>query len=210
MIIRQAVEANLVQLDTLAEHLGPYALRYGVRRAGDGEALLEKLLAEIGISTAELAHRPAPPRVENALALLQHSPAALAALSRRNADVDATLHALAALTATQNNVLAAGLKPLLDALTTRQNIAAAVFGSNLLKTLEALENQGQPAFDALARQIALQGAGLAGLDADAKADEAVGDDDDHAAAASAHTEELPGLAEGQGEEQGEGDRRERR
>jgi hypothetical protein len=30
-IIRQAVEANLVQMDVLAEHIGPYALRYGVR-----------------------------------------------------------------------------------------------------------------------------------------------------------------------------------
>lgn len=61
-IIRQAVAANMVQLDTLADHLGPYALRYGVRRSGDGEALLDQLLAEIGMATAELAYRPLPTR----------------------------------------------------------------------------------------------------------------------------------------------------
>ncbi|GAA3020885.1 type IV toxin-antitoxin system AbiEi family antitoxin domain-containing protein [Actinokineospora globicatena] len=61
-IIRQAVEANLARLDTLAERIGPYALRYGVRRPGDGEALLEHLLAQIGTTTAQLAQRPAPPR----------------------------------------------------------------------------------------------------------------------------------------------------
>ena len=60
-IVREAVLANLVQLDELAERVGPYALRYGIRRPGDGEALLEHLLAEIGTSTAQLAHRPAPP-----------------------------------------------------------------------------------------------------------------------------------------------------
>ncbi|MFD9964886.1 type IV toxin-antitoxin system AbiEi family antitoxin domain-containing protein [Amycolatopsis sp. NPDC058986] len=71
-IIQQAVLANLVRLDELADHIGPYALRYGIRRAGDGEALLEHLLAEIGTSTTELAHRPAPPRTANIDALARH------------------------------------------------------------------------------------------------------------------------------------------
>jgi len=59
-IIQEAVEASLVRLDVLAERIGPYALRYGVRRPGDGEALLDQLLAEVGSSTARLAQRPAP------------------------------------------------------------------------------------------------------------------------------------------------------
>ncbi|AUI61908.1 type IV toxin-antitoxin system AbiEi family antitoxin domain-containing protein [Amycolatopsis sp. BJA-103] len=61
-IIREAVEANLVRLDVLAEHIGPHALRYGLRRSGDGEALLELLLAKVGTTVTRLAHRPAPPR----------------------------------------------------------------------------------------------------------------------------------------------------
>lgn len=61
-IIQEAVEANLVRIDVLAEHIGPYALRYGVRRPGDGEALLDQLLAEIGTSVTRLAYRPTPPR----------------------------------------------------------------------------------------------------------------------------------------------------
>ncbi|UMP05771.1 type IV toxin-antitoxin system AbiEi family antitoxin domain-containing protein [Amycolatopsis sp. EV170708-02-1] len=60
-IIQEAVEAGFVRLDVLAERIGPYALRYGVRRHGDGEALLDRLLAEIGGSIARLAQRPAPP-----------------------------------------------------------------------------------------------------------------------------------------------------
>ncbi|WP_409493772.1 type IV toxin-antitoxin system AbiEi family antitoxin domain-containing protein [Amycolatopsis sp. cmx-11-12] len=74
-IIFEAVEANLVRLDVLAEHIGPYALRYGVRRPSDGEALLEQLLAKIGTTVTRLAHRPAPPRsaaiTERALGLAE-------------------------------------------------------------------------------------------------------------------------------------------
>jgi hypothetical protein len=61
-IAREAVLANLVRLDEPAERIGPYALRYGIRRSGDGEALLEHLLTEIGTTTAQLAHRPSPPQ----------------------------------------------------------------------------------------------------------------------------------------------------
>ncbi|ANN14947.1 hypothetical protein SD37_04265 [Amycolatopsis orientalis] len=61
-MIQEAVEAHLLRLDVLAEHIGPYALVYGVRRPGDGEALLEHLLAGIGTSVARLAHRPIPTR----------------------------------------------------------------------------------------------------------------------------------------------------
>ncbi len=59
-IIREAVTNNQVQLDVLTEHIGPYALRYGVRRPGDGAALLEHLLTEVGTSIEQLARRPAP------------------------------------------------------------------------------------------------------------------------------------------------------
>jgi predicted transcriptional regulator of viral defense system len=62
MIIQEAVETDRLRLDVLAEHIGPYALGYGVRRPGDGEALLEQLLAEIGTSVTRLAHRPVPTR----------------------------------------------------------------------------------------------------------------------------------------------------
>lgn len=62
-IIQDAVLANLVQLDVLSESIGPYAQRYGIRPPGDGEALLEHLLVQIGTGTALLAQRPAPPSV---------------------------------------------------------------------------------------------------------------------------------------------------
>ncbi|WIY07299.1 type IV toxin-antitoxin system AbiEi family antitoxin domain-containing protein [Amycolatopsis mongoliensis] len=72
-IIREAVLANLVRLDELADRIGPYSVRYGVRRPGDGEALLDHLLAGIGTSTVELALRPAPPRAAGAARLLAAS-----------------------------------------------------------------------------------------------------------------------------------------
>lgn len=59
-IIREGVIANVVGLDELADRIGPYALRYGVRRSGNGLALLDHLLAQIGISAADLVNRPAP------------------------------------------------------------------------------------------------------------------------------------------------------
>lgn len=59
-IIREGVITDAVHLDDLADAIGPYALRYGVRRPGDGLALLEHLLAEIGMSVADLINRPAP------------------------------------------------------------------------------------------------------------------------------------------------------
>ncbi len=58
-IIRQAVEAGQVALDELAERIGPYARRYGVKPF-DGTALLEHLLAQIGTSIAQLSTRPSP------------------------------------------------------------------------------------------------------------------------------------------------------
>jgi hypothetical protein len=58
-IIRQGVQTGQLRLDELAERLGPYARRYGVRTL-DGEALLEDLLAQIGLSIAELTERPSP------------------------------------------------------------------------------------------------------------------------------------------------------
>jgi predicted transcriptional regulator of viral defense system len=59
-IIRQAVEGGQVRLDELAEQLKPYARRYGAKPLS-GTALLELLLAQIGLSTQELAVRPSPP-----------------------------------------------------------------------------------------------------------------------------------------------------
>ncbi|WP_112232047.1 type IV toxin-antitoxin system AbiEi family antitoxin domain-containing protein [Lentzea atacamensis] len=69
-IIRQAVLANLVQLDDLADAIAPYARRYGVRPPGNGLRLLEHLLAQVGTSPAELARRPAPESVQDALVAL--------------------------------------------------------------------------------------------------------------------------------------------
>jgi len=58
-IIRQAVEAGQVQLDELANVIGPYASYYGARPP-DGVALLEQLLAQIGLSIADMTTRPSP------------------------------------------------------------------------------------------------------------------------------------------------------
>jgi predicted transcriptional regulator of viral defense system len=62
-VIRQAVEAGQVRLDELAERIGPYARRYGVKPF-DGTAVLEQLLGQIGTSIAQLATRPSPVRME--------------------------------------------------------------------------------------------------------------------------------------------------
>lgn len=58
-VIRQAVEAGKVQLDELAERLGPHAHRYGVHPA-DGQALLDYLLDHIGLSISVLSTRRSP------------------------------------------------------------------------------------------------------------------------------------------------------
>lgn len=58
-VIRQAVESGQVRLDELAERIGPYARRYGVKPF-DGTTLLEQLLRQIGTSIKELATRPSP------------------------------------------------------------------------------------------------------------------------------------------------------
>lgn len=58
-VIYQAVQAGQIGLDELAERIGPYARRYGVKPF-DGTALLEQLLRQIGTSITELATRPSP------------------------------------------------------------------------------------------------------------------------------------------------------
>lgn len=58
-IIREAVEAGQVRLDELANEIGTYASYYGARPS-DGAALLEQLLAQIGLSIADMATRPSP------------------------------------------------------------------------------------------------------------------------------------------------------
>ncbi|WP_237774739.1 type IV toxin-antitoxin system AbiEi family antitoxin domain-containing protein [Actinosynnema sp. ALI-1.44] len=55
-IIHQAVDAGQVRLDDLAEQIGSYARRYGVK-PGNGSELLEQLLAQGGLSVHELATR---------------------------------------------------------------------------------------------------------------------------------------------------------
>ncbi|SMD12628.1 type IV toxin-antitoxin system AbiEi family antitoxin domain-containing protein [Lentzea albidocapillata] len=58
-IVRQAVEAGQVHLDELAERIQPHARSYGAKPP-TGVALLELLLAQIGLSVQELATRPVP------------------------------------------------------------------------------------------------------------------------------------------------------
>ncbi|MFI6101701.1 type IV toxin-antitoxin system AbiEi family antitoxin domain-containing protein [Lentzea sp. NPDC051213] len=58
-IVRQAVEAGQVRLDVLAERIQPHARSYGAKPP-TGLALLELLLAQIGLSIQELATRPSP------------------------------------------------------------------------------------------------------------------------------------------------------
>lgn len=62
-IIRQAALTDQVRLDVLAERIAPYARRYG-SRPNDGEGLLERLLAQIGVTIADLVVRPAPARYQ--------------------------------------------------------------------------------------------------------------------------------------------------
>jgi predicted transcriptional regulator of viral defense system len=58
-IIREAVEAGRLRLDTLAERIDPYARLYRVRPL-TGAALLEHLLEQIGLTIDDLATRPRP------------------------------------------------------------------------------------------------------------------------------------------------------
>ncbi|MFS8102884.1 type IV toxin-antitoxin system AbiEi family antitoxin domain-containing protein [Lentzea alba] len=58
-IIRQAVEAGQVRLDELAERIRPHVRAYGAKPP-TGKALLELLLAQIGLSVQALAVRPVP------------------------------------------------------------------------------------------------------------------------------------------------------
>lgn len=58
-IIREAVEAGQLRLDTLADRITPYARRYRVRPL-TGTALLEHLLEQTGLTIDDLATRPRP------------------------------------------------------------------------------------------------------------------------------------------------------
>ncbi|HVV12386.1 type IV toxin-antitoxin system AbiEi family antitoxin domain-containing protein [Amycolatopsis sp.] len=66
-IIKQAVLADQLRLDALAERIAPFARRYRVR-PGDGDALLEHLLEQIGVSVSDLLVRPAPAPMQIAAA----------------------------------------------------------------------------------------------------------------------------------------------
>jgi predicted transcriptional regulator of viral defense system len=74
-IIREGVIANMVGLDELADRIGPYALRYGVRQPDNGLALLDHLLAQIGTTTADLVNRPAPEQARERAAFATLLPA---------------------------------------------------------------------------------------------------------------------------------------
>jgi predicted transcriptional regulator of viral defense system len=58
-IVRQAVEAGQAGLDELAERIRPHARSYGAKPP-TGVALLELLLAQIGLTIGDLATRPVP------------------------------------------------------------------------------------------------------------------------------------------------------
>lgn len=94
-IIREGVIANMVGLDELAEHIGPFALRYGVRRPGDGLALLDHLLAQIGTSTVDMVNRPAPEQAREIAAAATLLPNDVARVLRGTGDVSAVLRAVA-------------------------------------------------------------------------------------------------------------------
>ncbi|WP_404799981.1 type IV toxin-antitoxin system AbiEi family antitoxin domain-containing protein [Amycolatopsis eburnea] len=64
-IIREAVEAGQLRLDTLADRITPYARRYRVRPL-TGTALLEHLLEQIDLTVDDLATRPRPRRPPSA------------------------------------------------------------------------------------------------------------------------------------------------
>lgn len=58
-MVRQGVESGQLRLDELAERIQPHARSYGATPP-TGEALLELLLAQIGLSVQDLASRPTP------------------------------------------------------------------------------------------------------------------------------------------------------
>jgi predicted transcriptional regulator of viral defense system len=187
-IIRQAVEANLVHLDVLAEHIGPYALRYGVRRPGDGEALLERLLAELGTTIFQLAYRPAPPRtavaVERALNLAEYSAAISPILQQTNEIVAA-------------------------------NVLQGIDFSGINAMSRAMQQHQAPSImrAVIAGAPPQARGGRAGDTTEATgpaADGAADNDGKHGTAATEHTPQLPRLPEEQGAEQVEGDRHPRR
>lgn len=66
-IIREGVQAGKLQIDDVAERIAPYARRYGVAPY-DGEALLELLLDQIGLTVSALTVRPTSPRVSATIA----------------------------------------------------------------------------------------------------------------------------------------------
>lgn len=142
-IIREAVEAGQLRLDTLADRIAPYARRYRVRPL-TGTALLEHLLEQIGLTIDDLATRPRPGKRANsadalvAATALSHLGGQLAALGQ----TDEMLKNLREITAP---VLAAGASShLLDAM--RHNTALGEFSKNL----SALQS---PNFDVLSRAL---------------------------------------------------------
>jgi predicted transcriptional regulator of viral defense system len=233
-IIRQAVEANQVRLDTLAEHIGPYALRYGVRRPGDGEALLEQLLAEIGTTIALLARRPGPPRYENtaaaaelALKLVEYSHA----MSPITEQLNKLTGGMAPIQALGGDAFSPRIVALLNNISAYPEImAAAQIGSplagvigalgkdvtaGLVHTLSPLSGLDPSVLAAIAQagkplRAASSSAGDTKEDTASAADDAADNDGGHGTAATEHTPRLRRLAERQGQEQVEGDRRPRR
>ncbi|WIV59127.1 type IV toxin-antitoxin system AbiEi family antitoxin domain-containing protein [Amycolatopsis nalaikhensis] len=215
-IIRQAVLVNQVGLDVLAERIGSYALRYGVRRPGDGAALLEHLLAEIGTSTAELARRPAPASADPG--------AALSALLAAHPEIAMSSTArVAKLVADAGivppNTIVSGLSPDLLAMLAQVTSIMSAVSDKIGPIARLLSDTGTPIatlvnglppdlLPAVAQMLKDRDAGDRRKQIGASANEAstIGDDEAHASpAASAHPEKLLGLPEGQGAERGEED-----
>ena len=79
-IIREAHAGGLLDLDELADRIGPYARRYGVP-GKDGHRLLDHVLSHIGTSVELLTHPPRPVSAYRGLAAAQLSPDVLTALA---------------------------------------------------------------------------------------------------------------------------------
>lgn len=204
-IIREAVLANLVRLDVLAERIGPYALRYGVRRPGDGEALLEHLLAEVGTSVAELARRPAPADTARLLAEVGRAVGNPLATQVVGAALGNYFNGLAhpALAEIQK-IGASNITPLSDLLRTHPELLPALKFANVAAPLNALvaaRGLGEVAspINALALRGLGAGAGIARRDRE--------DDGRGRTETSSEPPRVLGLAEDQSEEHGEADRR---
>uniref|UniRef100_UPI003F499547 type IV toxin-antitoxin system AbiEi family antitoxin domain-containing protein n=1 Tax=Amycolatopsis sp. CA-082387 TaxID=3239918 RepID=UPI003F499547 len=157
-IIREAVEAGQLRLDTLADRIAPYARRYRVRPL-TGTALLEHLIEQIGLTIDDLATRPRPGRrTDGAGALIAAT--ALANLGGQfglTDEIRKNLREIAApaTTAASSSHLLATMQhnPALENLRKNLRVMTAPGGEELSRALAAIALQGS-AGEELRRQIA--------------------------------------------------------